>query len=150
MWLSDQDTERRKAVCLHDTAKHKRSHILRHFFFYCIWRWKLKKDLDKYATNQNAAHATQPICSKQIEINSLFESKKVLDSSLILYNFSHILSSFSLIYIHSSMSSFEILVFTPNQKAVVRGWWKKVTAAHPKALNFKDMRVPVVGKPIQH
>jgi hypothetical protein len=45
------------------------------------------------------------------------------------------------------MSSFEMLgVFTPSQKALVRGWWKKVTAAHPKARHFKEMKVPTVGK----
>ncbi|KAL7309697.1 GTPase activating protein (GAP) for Rho1p [Mucor circinelloides] len=45
------------------------------------------------------------------------------------------------------MSSFEMLgVFTPNQKALVRGWWKKVTAAHPSARNFKEMKVPIVEK----
>ncbi|KAI8642975.1 Rho GTPase activation protein [Parasitella parasitica] len=45
------------------------------------------------------------------------------------------------------MSSFEMLgVFTPGQKALVRGWWRKVTAAHPSARNFKDMRVPIVDK----
>ncbi|CEP09286.1 hypothetical protein [Parasitella parasitica] len=37
-------------------------------------------------------------------------------------------------------------VFTPGQKALVRGWWRKVTAAHPSARNFKDMKVPIVGK----
>ncbi|OAD07941.1 hypothetical protein MUCCIDRAFT_136446 [Mucor lusitanicus CBS 277.49] len=36
-------------------------------------------------------------------------------------------------------------VFTPGQKALVRGWWKKVTAAHPSARNFKEMKVPIVG-----
>ncbi|CAO3655426.1 unnamed protein product [Mucor fragilis] len=45
------------------------------------------------------------------------------------------------------MSSFEMLgVFTPNQKTLVRGWWKKVTAAHPSARNFKEMKVPIVDK----
>jgi hypothetical protein len=45
------------------------------------------------------------------------------------------------------MSSFEMLgVFTPDQRALIRGWWKKVTAAHPLARNFKDMKVPIVGK----
>ncbi|KAI8093264.1 Rho GTPase activation protein [Halteromyces radiatus] len=45
------------------------------------------------------------------------------------------------------MSSFEIPgVLTRSQKALVRGWWKKVTAAHPKAENFKDMKVPSVDK----
>lgn len=45
------------------------------------------------------------------------------------------------------MSSLEMLgVLTSNQKAVVRGWWKKVTAAHPKARNFKEMEMPIVGK----
>lgn len=45
------------------------------------------------------------------------------------------------------MSSFEMLgVFTPGQKALVRGWWKKVTAAHPSARNFKEMKVPIVGE----
>lgn len=44
------------------------------------------------------------------------------------------------------MSHLEMLgVFTPGQKAVIKGWWKKVTAAHPSARNFKDMRVPTVG-----
>ncbi|ORZ10396.1 Rho GTPase activation protein [Absidia repens] len=44
-------------------------------------------------------------------------------------------------------SSFEIPgVLTHSQKALVRGWWKKVTAAHPKAENFKDMKVPSVDK----
>ncbi|RCH79620.1 hypothetical protein CU098_004135 [Rhizopus stolonifer] len=37
-------------------------------------------------------------------------------------------------------------VFTPSQKALIRGWWKKVTAAHPSARKFKEMRVPVVEK----
>ncbi|CAO3608502.1 unnamed protein product [Mucor hiemalis] len=46
-----------------------------------------------------------------------------------------------------TMSSSEMLgVFTPAQKALVRGWWKKVTVAHPKARNFKEMKVPTVGK----
>ncbi|KAG2208071.1 hypothetical protein INT47_010433 [Mucor saturninus] len=45
------------------------------------------------------------------------------------------------------MSNLEMLgVFTPGQKALVRGWWKKVTAAHPLARNFKDMKVPIVEK----
>ncbi|KAI8061210.1 Rho GTPase activation protein [Thamnidium elegans] len=45
------------------------------------------------------------------------------------------------------MSHLEILgVFTPGQRALVKGWWKKVTAAHPSARNFKDMRVPTVEK----
>ncbi|KAG2214992.1 hypothetical protein INT46_010803 [Mucor plumbeus] len=35
-------------------------------------------------------------------------------------------------------------VFTPDQRALIRGWWKKVTAAHPSARNFKDMKVPIV------
>ncbi|CAO3622619.1 unnamed protein product [Cunninghamella blakesleeana] len=40
------------------------------------------------------------------------------------------------------MSSFEIPgVITPSQKTLIRSWWKKVTAAHPKAQNFKDMKV---------
>ncbi|CAO3596743.1 unnamed protein product [Absidia cylindrospora] len=44
-------------------------------------------------------------------------------------------------------SSFEIPgVLTRSQKALVRGWWKKVTAAHPKAQNFKEMKVPSVDK----
>ncbi|CAO3590389.1 unnamed protein product [Absidia cylindrospora] len=44
-------------------------------------------------------------------------------------------------------SSFEIPgVLTHSQKALVRGWWKKVTAAHPKAQNFKEMKVPSVDK----
>lgn len=37
-------------------------------------------------------------------------------------------------------------VFTLGQNALVRGWWKKVTDAYPKARNFKDMKVPVIGK----
>lgn len=45
------------------------------------------------------------------------------------------------------MSSFELLgVFTPAQKAFVRGWWKRVTVAHPKARNFQEMKVPTVDK----
>jgi hypothetical protein len=44
-------------------------------------------------------------------------------------------------------SPFEIPgVLTRSQKALVRSWWKKVTAAHPKAQNFKEMKVPSVGK----
>jgi hypothetical protein len=55
-------------------------------------------------------------------------------------------SSFFELFSALEMSSFEMLgVFTPGQKALVRGWWKKVTAAHPKARNFKDMKVPIVG-----
>jgi hypothetical protein len=37
-------------------------------------------------------------------------------------------------------------VVTENQKNVVLAWWKKVTAANPKAENFQRLRVPVVGK----
>ncbi|KAI8338130.1 Rho GTPase activation protein [Chlamydoabsidia padenii] len=44
-------------------------------------------------------------------------------------------------------SPFEIPgVLTRSQKALVRGWWKKVTAAHPKAQNFKEMKVPSVDR----
>ncbi|OBZ88445.1 Rho-GTPase-activating protein 5 [Choanephora cucurbitarum] len=45
------------------------------------------------------------------------------------------------------MSTFEMLgVFTPSQKALIRNWWKKVTAAHPSARKFKDMKVPIVDR----
>jgi hypothetical protein len=37
-------------------------------------------------------------------------------------------------------------IVTENQKNVVLAWWKKVTAANPKAENFQRLRVPVVGK----
>ncbi|SAL99719.1 hypothetical protein [Absidia glauca] len=44
-------------------------------------------------------------------------------------------------------SPFEIPgVLTRSQKALVRSWWKKVTAAHPKAQNFKEMKVPSVER----
>ncbi|ORX57042.1 Rho GTPase activation protein [Hesseltinella vesiculosa] len=33
---------------------------------------------------------------------------------------------------------------TPSHKALIRSWWKKVSAAHPKAHLFKEMKVPVV------
>jgi hypothetical protein len=46
-------------------------------------------------------------------------------------------------------SSFELAgVVTSSQKALVRGWWKKVTATYPKAESFKDMKVPRIGKGI--
>ncbi|KAF7724428.1 hypothetical protein EC973_001092 [Apophysomyces ossiformis] len=43
------------------------------------------------------------------------------------------------------MSTFEIpgMLSSP-QKALVRAWWKKVTAANPKADDFKVMKLPVV------
>lgn len=37
-------------------------------------------------------------------------------------------------------------VVTDHQKNAVLAWWKKVTAANPKAENFKRLQVPVVGK----
>ncbi|KAI8059354.1 Rho GTPase activation protein [Gongronella butleri] len=45
-------------------------------------------------------------------------------------------------------------VVTANHKALIRSWWKKVSAAHPKAHLFKEMKVPVVehgvfGVPLQ-
>ncbi|KAG0176829.1 hypothetical protein DFQ28_006809 [Apophysomyces sp. BC1034] len=43
------------------------------------------------------------------------------------------------------MSTFEIPgVLSSPQKALVRAWWKKVTAANPKADDFKVMKLPVV------
>ncbi|KAJ2955848.1 hypothetical protein NQZ79_g8228 [Umbelopsis isabellina] len=37
-------------------------------------------------------------------------------------------------------------VITDHQKNAVLAWWKKVTAANPKAENFKRLQVPVVDK----
>ncbi|KAG2184394.1 hypothetical protein INT43_000303 [Umbelopsis isabellina] len=37
-------------------------------------------------------------------------------------------------------------VVTDHQKNAVLAWWKKVTAANPKAENFKRLQVPVVDK----
>lgn len=37
-------------------------------------------------------------------------------------------------------------IVSESQKNVILAWWKKVTAANPKAENFQRLRVPVVGK----
>jgi len=37
-------------------------------------------------------------------------------------------------------------IVSESQKNVILAWWKKVTAANPKAENFQQLKVPVVGK----
>lgn len=48
---------------------------------------------------------------------------------------------------NSPMStSLDVLgISSPPLKNGIRNWWNKITAAHPRAANFKAMKIPVVG-----